>query len=324
MHASRRDLFALALAGLAPALPAAAQGWKPQRTIRMIVPYAPGGGADTTARLLAGPMSAALGQTVVVENRGGAGGSIGAGEVARSAPDGHTVMLDALGFVATPSLLPRLPFDYATAFTPVTQVTVLPQIMLAPREAPYSTLAEFIGHAGQHPNSLTYGSSGNATAAHLASVLLLRRAGLTLEHSPYRGGGPALQDLLGGSLAFVFGTVSSSTQLVRDGLVKALGVSTARRIAALPDVPTIAEQGFPGYELNEWNGFYLPAGAPEPVVSSLHGAVIAALKHPDVRSRLTAMGAEAVGSSPAAFASFVAQQREVMGNLIREAGIKAD
>ncbi len=324
MPASRRDLLAFALASLAPTLPAAAQGWRPQRTIRMIVPYAPGGGADTTARLLAGPMSVALGQTVVVENRGGAGGSIGAGEVARSAPDGYTVMLDALGFVATPSLLPRLPFNYATAFTPVTQVTVLPQIMLAPRNAPYSTLAEFIDYAKKHPNSLTYGSSGNATAAHLASVLLLRRAGLTLEHSPYRGGGPALQDLLGGSLAFVFGTVSSSTQLVRDGQVKALGVTTASRISALPDLPTIAEQGFPGYELNEWNGFYVPAATPEPIVNSLHAAVIEALRHEDVRARLATMGAEAVGSSPAVFSTFVTQQRDVMGKLIREAGIKAD
>ncbi|MFC7739441.1 Bug family tripartite tricarboxylate transporter substrate binding protein [Roseomonas sp. GCM10028921] len=324
MLTRRRDVFTLALSGLVPALPAAGQGWKPQRTIRMIVPYAPGGGADTTARLLAGPMSVSLGQTVVVENRGGAGGSIGAGEVARSAPDGHTVMLDALGFVATPSLLPRLPFNYSTAFAPVTQVTVLPQIMLAPRSAPYSTLPEFIEHARKHRNSLTYGSSGNATAAHLASVQLLRRAGLTLEHSPYRGGGPALQDLLGGNLAFVFGTVSSSTQLVRDGQVKALGVTTASRIAALPDLPTIAEQGFPGYELNEWNGFYVPAAAPEPVVNSLHAAVTEALRHEDVRARLAAMGAEAVGSSPGAFTSFVAQQRELMGNLIREAGIKAD
>jgi tripartite-type tricarboxylate transporter receptor subunit TctC len=324
MLASRRDFFALGLASLAPALPAAAQGWSPQRTIRMIVPYAPGGGADTTARLLAGPMSAALGQTVVVENRGGAGGSIGAGEVARSAPDGYTVMLDALGFVATPSLLPRLPFSYATAFTPVTQVTVLPQIMLVPRKAPYSTLQEFIGYARKHPNSMTYGSSGNATAAHLASVLLLRRAGLEMEHSPYRGGGPALQDLLGGSLAFVFGTVSSSTQLVRDGQVKALGVTTARRIEALPELPTIAEQGFPGYELNEWNGFYVPAATPEPVIASLYGAVTRALQDEAVKARLAAMGAEAVGSSPAAFAPFLLQQRETMGNLIREAGIKAD
>lgn len=324
MPACRRDVLALALAGFVPALPAVAQEWKPQRTIRMIVPYAPGGGADTTARLLAGPMSAALGQTVVVENRGGAGGSIGAGEVSRSAPDGYTVMLDALGFVATPLLLPRLPFNYTTAFTPVTQVTVLPQIMLAPRNAPYSTLAEFIDHARKHPSRLTYGSSGNATAAHLASVLLLRRAGLTLEHSPYRGGGPALQDLLGGSLDFVFGTVSSSTQLVRDGQVKALGVTTASRIAALPDLPTIAEQGFPGYELNEWNGFYVPTTTPQPIVSALHAAVLEALRHEDVRARLAAMGAEAVGSSQADFTAFVTRQRDVVGNLIREAGIKAD
>uniref|UniRef100_UPI001F1617BC tripartite tricarboxylate transporter substrate-binding protein n=1 Tax=Falsiroseomonas oryziterrae TaxID=2911368 RepID=UPI001F1617BC len=274
---TRRATLA-ALAGLPLALPALAQGWAPSRPLRMVVPYAPGGGADTTARLLAGPMSAVLGQTVVVENRGGAGGSIGAGEVARAAPDGHTVMLDALGHVSTPVLLRGLTFDYATAFAPITQLTTLPQIMIAHRNAPYSTLAEFIAFARARPGQLTYGSSGNATAAHLASVALLRRAGLDVQHSPYRGGGPALQDLLTGSLAFVFATVSSSTQLVRAGTVKALGVSTAARIAALPEVPTIAEQGFAGFELNEWNGFYAPAATPAPAIAALREAVLAALR----------------------------------------------
>jgi len=232
-------------------------------------------------------------------------------------------MLDALGHVSTPVLL-RVTFDYATAFAPITQLTTLPQLMIAHARAPYSTLAEFVAHARARPGQLTYGSSGNATAAHLASVALLRRAGLDLQHSPYRGGGPALQDLLTGSLAFVFATVSSSTQLVRAGTVKALGVSTAARIAALPEVPTIAEGGFPGFELNEWNGFYAPVATPAAAIAALREAVLAALHDEGVRARLAAAGAEPVGSSTAEFTAFLARQREFTGTLIREAGITAD
>lgn len=324
MPTRRAALASLAALAASPALPARAQTWAPTRSIRLVVPYAPGGGADTTARLIAGPMSQLLGQTVVVENRGGAGGSIGAAEVARAAPDGHTVMLDALGHVATPVLIPRLPFDYATAFAPITQLTVLPQIMAVPRNAPYSTLAEFVAHVRARPGQMTYGSSGNATAAHLASVALLRRAGLDMQHSPYRGGAPALQDLIAGNLSFVFATVSSSTQLVRDGQVKALGVTTASRIAPLPNVPTIAEQGFPGFELNEWNGFYAPAGTPQPAIAALHAAALAALREESVRTRLVALGAEPVGSSVEDFRAYLARQREFTSTLIREAGITAD
>lgn len=328
MTTSRRAalaLPALALPVLARSGRAGAQAaWAPSRSVRMVVPYAPGGGADTTARLISGPLGAALGQAVVVENRGGAGGTIGAGEVARSAPDGLTVMLDALGHAAAPALFPRLPFDYAAAFAPITQVTVLPQMLIVPKGAPYSTLGEFVAHARARPGQLAFGSSGNGTSTHLAAVQLLRRAGLDVQHLPYRGGGPALQDLLGGRLTFVFGTVSSSTQLVRDGQVKALGVSTARRIAALPDLPTIAEQGFPGFELNEWNGFYAPAGTPPAAVSALHAAMLRALADEGVRDRLAAMGAEAVGSDPPAFAAFLAQQRRLMAELIRDAGIQLD
>ena len=323
MSITRR--IALALPAATIASHARAQpAWAPQRSIRMVVPYAPGGGADTTARLVSGPMGAALGQAVAVENRGGAGGTIGAAEVARAAPDGHTVMLDALGHVAAPALMPRLPFDYATAFAPISQVTVLPQILIVPNTAPYTTLGAFLEHARARPGRLTYGSSGNATSTHLAAAQLLRRAGVEMEHVPYRGGGPALQDLLGGRLTFVFGTVSSSTQLVRDGQVRALGVSTARRIAALPDVPTIAEQGFPGYELNEWNGLYAPANTPAAAVSALHAALLRALSDQGVKERLAGMGAEAVGSEPTAFAAFLTQQRQLMGDLIREAGIRLE
>ncbi|UFN50804.1 tripartite tricarboxylate transporter substrate binding protein [Roseomonas sp. OT10] len=323
MTLSRRA--ALALAALLPAARATAQpGWAPARSIRMIVPYAPGGGADTTGRLVAGPMGEALGQSVVVENRGGAGGTIGAAEVARSAPDGLTVMMDAMGHVAAPFLMPRLPFDYATAFTPISQVTVLPLMVIVPKSAPYASLAALIEEARRKPGQVSYGSAGNATSNHLAGVLLERQAKVEMQHVPYRGGGVALQDVVGGRLTFMFATVSSATQLVRDGQVKALGVSTGQRMAALPDLPTIAEQGFPGFDFAEWNGFYAPAGTPPEAVRAHHAALRHALADANVAARLEAMGAQAVGSDPATFAAFLARQRQFTGDLIREAGIRVD
>jgi tripartite-type tricarboxylate transporter receptor subunit TctC len=279
---------------------------------------------DTTSRLLTTPMGALLGQPVVVENRGGAGGSIGAGELARSAPDGHTIMVDALAHTVNPHIIRGLPFDYATAFAPVSQVVVLPQILAVnPQKVPAKTVQEFIAWARPRARDLSYGSSGNATAAHLASALFLSRAGLDITHVPYRGGTPALQDLLGGNIVFVFGTVSSTLQLVRDGRLVALGVSTAQRIAPLPDVPTVAEQGFPGFELNEWNGLYAPAGTPAPVVQRLFEAAKHALADATVQQRLAALGALPLGTDPAAFARYVAEQRELMGRIVREARIEA-
>jgi tripartite-type tricarboxylate transporter receptor subunit TctC len=319
---TRRALAAGLLA--LPALPRAARAqWSAARPVRMIAPYPPGGGVDTTARLLAGPMGAFLGTQIVVENRAGAGGSIGAAELARSAPDGHTLMVDAMAHTVNPALLRGLPFDYATAFTPISQVVVLPQILVVnPAVVPARTLPEFVDWARARAGRLSYGSSGNATAAHLAAALLVERAGLDIQHVPYRGGTPALQDLLGGAIAFVFGTVSSSLQLAREGRLRALAVSTASRIASLPEVPTVAEGGFPGYELNEWNGLYAPAGLPPAMTGRLHAAALHALADPAVRQRLEALGAVPVGSAPAEFARYVAEQREAMARLVREARVE--
>lgn len=323
MH--RRALIAAAIATPTIIDAARAQApWTPTRPIRLIAPYPPGGGVDTTSRLLSGPMGAFLGQPVIVENRGGAGGSIGAAEVARSAPDGHTIMTDALAHTVNQYLIRNLPFDYTTAFAPISQVVVLPQILAVnPQTVPAKTVQEFIAWARPRAATLSFGSSGNATAAHLASALFLNRAGLDITHVPYRGGTPALQDLMGGNIAFVFGTVSSTLQLVRDGRLVALGVSTAERIPPLPDVGTIAEQGFPGFELNEWNGLYAPAGTPAAVVTRLYEAAKHALADATVRQRIDALGAIPLGSDPAVFARYVASQRELMGRIVREARIEA-
>jgi tripartite-type tricarboxylate transporter receptor subunit TctC len=301
---------------------AARAQWAPSRAIRLLAPYPPGGGVDTTSRLLAGPMGAFLGQGIVVENRAGAGGSIGAAELARSPADGHTLMIDALAHTVNPALLRNLPFDYATAFTPISQVVVLPQLLVVGPQVPARSLPEFLAWARARPGTLSYGSSGNATAAHLAAALFVNRAGLDIQHVPYRGGTPALQDLMGGAIAFVMGTVSSSLQLAREGRIRALGVTTAARIGSLPEVPTIAEQGFPDYELNEWNGLYAPAGLPAAATARLHAAALHALADAGVRQRLDALGAFPVGSSPADFARYVASQREIMARLVRDARIE--
>lgn len=321
MHHITRRVAVLATPALLLPRRGSAQ-WAPSRSIRLIAPYTPGGGVDTTARLIAGPIGALLGQPVIVENRAGAGGSLGAAELARSAPDGLTVMVDALAHTVNPALIRNLPFDYATAFTPITQLAVLPQIMIVPNGLPVTDLAGFIAHARARPG-LPYGSSGNATAAHLAAALLLSRAGIQMEHVPYRGGTAALPDVIAGHINFVFGTVSSSLQLVREGRVRALGVTTAQRIPSLPEVPTIAEQGFAGYELNEWNGFYAPAGLPAPVLARLHEAALHALADATLRARFEALGAIPVGSPQAEFAGFVTAQRGVMATLVREARIEA-
>jgi tripartite-type tricarboxylate transporter receptor subunit TctC len=250
----------LLLASLAT--PALGQSWAPSRAIRLVAPYAPGGGVDTASRLLAVPMTAYLGQNVVVENRGGAGGSIGAAEVARAAPDGHTVMVDALAHTVNPALMRGLPFDYATAFTPISQVLIWPQIFIVHPSLPVRNLAEFVAHVRARPGQLSYGSSGNATAAHLASALLLNRAGLDMVHVPYRGGAPALQDLIANSVAFVFGTVASSLQLAQEGRVRAIAVSSTTRLPGLPDVGTVAEQGFPATSSTSGTGFTRRPGFP--------------------------------------------------------------
>ncbi len=315
----RRALLAATIA--TPAL--AQTPWAPSRPIRLVAPYPPGGGVDTTSRLLSVPMGAFLGQPVVVENRGGAGGSIGAAEVARSAPDGQTILIDAMAHTVNQYLIRGLSFDYATAFAPISQIVVLPQILAVnPQHCPAKTVQEFLTWARSRAGTLSYGSSGNATAAHLAAAMFLNRAGLDITHVPYRGGTPALQDLLGGNIAFVFGTVSSTLQLVRDGQLVALGVTTAQRIAPLPNVPTIAEQGFEGFELNEWNGLYAPAGTPAPVVQRLYEASKHALADATVRQRLETLGALPIGTDPVVFARYLAEQRALMGRLVREARIE--
>ncbi|MBR0668129.1 twin-arginine translocation pathway signal protein [Roseomonas hellenica] len=321
---SRRSLLAAAGAAALPGGGHAQPAAFPSRPIRVVSPYTPGGGTDTTARLIAPVMQEVLGQPIVVENRAGAGGSIGAAVVAAAPPDGHTLLLDALGHVVNPHLLRNLPFDYATAFAPVSLITVLPQILVVPPNLPVASLAEFVAWCRARPGQLAYGSSGNATGSHLASVLFLRETGLDLAHVPYRGGSAVLPDLIAGNVVFAFATVNSASQLVRDGRLQALAVASDTRVSSLPDVPTMATAGYPAVLVDEWNGLYAPAGTPAPVLARLHAAVRQALETPAVRDRFAQIGAVTRGTPPGEFTRYVAAQREMVGRLVRDANITVE
>ncbi|MBX9750677.1 MAG: twin-arginine translocation pathway signal protein [Roseococcus sp.] len=316
---------ALPLPALAPS--ARAQGAWPNRPIRAIVSFPPGGAIDTTTRLIAPYLSESLGQPIVIENRTGATGTIAAGAVASSPADGYTLLFDASTHSSAPHLVRNLPFAYATAFAPVTQLTSVPLILVAHPSVPANNIAEFLAlgraraAAGQ---PLTYASSGNGSASHYAAVLFLQRAGWEATHVPFRGGGPAVQALLSGTVQFHMGTAASSTALVQGGQMKGYAVTTPARIPQLPATPTLNESGMAGYEWSEWGGVFAPAGTPDAVLDRLNAVIAQALAQPAVRERLNAIGMLPVGSARHAFATYVTEQRELVGRLTREANVTLD
>jgi tripartite-type tricarboxylate transporter receptor subunit TctC len=308
-------------------LPALAQPAWPTRPIRAIVSFPPGGAIDTTTRLIAPFLSESLGQPIVIENRTGATGTIAGGAVASAAPDGYTLLFDASTHASAPHLVRNLNFSYATAFAPVTQLTSVPLILVAHPSVPANTIAEFLAlgraraAAGQ---PLVYASSGNGSAAHYAAVLFLQRAGWEATHVPFRGGGPAVQALLSGTVQFHMGTAASSTALVQAGQLKGYAVTTRERIPQLPALPTLNESGMPGYEWTEWGGVFAPAGTPAPILDRLNTVIGQALGQAAVRERLNAIGMLPVASPRAAFATYVREQQELVGRLTREANVTLD
>lgn len=310
---------ALALPFLAP-LAARSQGFT--RPIRVIVPFAAGGAADSATRAVVPGLSARLGQPVVVENRTGAGGSLGGGEVARAAPDGHTLLMDASSHLVNPTLLRGLNFDYATAFVPVTLVASFPQVLAVKSDLPARSLVEFLALARRQP--LNIGTQGNATAGHVGLVQFSRAAGIEVQHVPYRGGADAARDLAAGTLDGTFITMLSAGPIVDSGRARFLAVSAPARVALRPEVPTFAEAGTPGITLSEWIALFAPAGTPAALVTALHAAVAATLAEPEVRTRLAQLAAVPGGTTPTEFARFVQDGRVEMAALVRAANIRID
>jgi tripartite-type tricarboxylate transporter receptor subunit TctC len=304
-----------ALTLLAAPLAAQAQSY-PDKPIRLIVPYSAGGGADNAARVLSQAMGAELGQSVIIENRAGASGAIGAAVVAQAPKDGYTVLYDASTFAVNP-VLRKLPFDALNDLVPVSQAISVPNIMVVAENSPYKTFADFMAAAKQSPGKLTYASYGPGSAAHLIGELLKKEAGIDILHVPYKGGAPALVDVMGGQVNTYFANAASSLNYVKQGKLRALAVTSAKRMSDLPDVPTIAESGFPNFEVLEWNGFFVPKGTPDAVVQRLNAAVLAVLKKDDVRQRLLALGLNPAGTSPAEFKAFVASEMTRWGELVK-------
>ncbi|HZH47371.1 MAG TPA: tripartite tricarboxylate transporter substrate-binding protein [Roseococcus sp.] len=319
---TRRGLLAAPSALLAA--PAIRPAWAQARSLRLIVSFPPGGSTDILARLLQPAMERALGAALVIENRGGANGAIGMAAAAQAAPDGQTFVLDAGGAATNPHLMRGLAFDYASAFVPVTQVTILPALLVVRAEAPTADLPALIAHLRRHPAEASFGSSGVGTASHLAGAVLMRRAGVEAQHIPYRGGAEQLTSLRRGDTLFTFSTIPTIAPLIRDGALRPLVASTPARASAYPEVPTVAEAGHPGFAIFDFHAIYAPAGTPAEPVQRMAEAARAAMADPDLRPRLALLGLETATHGPAAFAEFLPAQRARMGELIRQENIRLE
>ena len=297
----------------------------PNRSIRFVVPYAPGGSTDIVARILAQKLSDAMGQQVVVDNRPGAGGSIGADVVAKSPPDGYTMVTAVTGIMAINQYLYRkLPFDPEKDFAPVTQVGSLPLILVVHPSLPAKNVREFIAIAKAKPGQLNYGSSGVGTATHMTTELFKSMAGVDLVHIPYKGSGQVMGDVIGGQLALIFDQIVSSLPHVQGGKLRMLAITSAKRFPSLPDVPTIAESGVPGYESISWAGVAVPAGTPKEIIARLHTEIVKVLAAPDIRERFLRDGIETVGSTPEQFTEHIRRERIKWAKVVKDSGAKAE
>ena len=316
-------LLALAAGTLAPA-PATAQAW-PAKPVRMVVPFPPAGGTDVIARVIGPRLGEALGQQVLIDNRAGANGNVGTELVARAAPDGYTVLLNGGGTLAVnPSLYSRLPYDSVRDFAPVSMVALQPSVLVVHPSVPARSVSELITLARSRPGQLNYASSGSGSLAHLCAEVFKRMAKIDMLHVPYKGAGPSLADLLAGQVHLIFASSPSVMPHVRNGRLRALGVTTAKRVRATPEVPTIAEAGLPGFELTGWYGLLAPAGTPSPVVNRLNVDLVKTLNVADVQEKLVDQGLEVSTSTPREFADFLKAEIAKYARVVREAGVKVD
>jgi tripartite-type tricarboxylate transporter receptor subunit TctC len=309
---------------LAIGMPVLAQSF-PSKPARLVVPFPPGGPLDTSGRAIAQKLTETWGQSVIVENRPGAGGNIGADVVAKSAPDGYTVVMGALSTHAVnPSLYARMPYDAQKDFTPITLVAVTPNVLVVNPTLPVSSVKELIAYAKAHPGKLSFGSGSTGSAGHLAGELFKVDAGVDMVHIPYKGAAPAMQGLLAGETQLMFDNLANAMAQVKAGKLRALAVTTARRSPLAPDLPTMAEAGLPGFDISTWFGLFAPAGTPPDVVAKWNADVTRILNAPDMRERFTAQGAEAAPDSPADFARFVGAELAKYARIVKASGAKVD
>ncbi len=296
----------------------------PGKPIRIVVPFAVGGSTDVVFRILAPRLSGSLGQQVVVDNRPGGVATIGMDMVAKSAPDGYTLGVANLSFGANPFMLAKMPFDTEKDLAPVSLVTLVPMVLSVHPSVPARSVRELIALAKAKPGSLNYGSAGNASANHLATELFTYMTGAKMVHVPYKGGGPAVVSIVGGETAILFATIPSAIQHFKSGRLIGLGVSSAKRDPTLPDIPTVAEAGVPGYEVQEWQGVVVPAGTPAAVIGRLQQEIVKALANPETKERVASVGAHAVGSTPDELATFIKKELATWSKVIKTAGIRID
>jgi len=318
----RRWLATMALLSIATA--AQAQTW-PAAPIRLVVPFAPGGAADAMARILAEPLSKRLGQPVVIENKPGAGATLGADFVAKSAPDGYTLLWTTPGpQITNPFLMPKLPYDPFRDFTPVATVVTAVNVLVVTPSLPVKSVAELIAYAKANPGKVNFGSAGAGTASHITGEYFARAAGITLVHIPYKGTGPALTDLLGGHIPMAFAPIPASHSNVAAGKLRALAVTSTTRSSLLPEVPTIAESSLPGFDASLYYGLAAPAGTPRPVIDKLNKALRDALASDEVRKQLALDGTEITPGTPEDYAAFIDRDEKKWAGLVKASGVEQE
>jgi tripartite-type tricarboxylate transporter receptor subunit TctC len=308
--------FALALAG-------AAQAAYPERPITIVVPYAPGGAADALARVLAQKLGTKLGTSVIVDNKAGASGTIGASFVAKAQADGYTVLYDATPYSINPHLFPKMPYA-ADALKPLSLVSLAPNVLIVKADSPLKDVKQLIARAKAEPGKVNFASGGSGTVQRLAAELFRQKLNLDMVHVPYKSGGPAIADVMGGQVDFMFSTVAASSPLITGGKLRGLAISSPKRSPNLPDVPTVAESAIPGFEVYEWNGLFVPAATPDAVANRLHAALVDVLNEDDVKKRFADLGAQPVGSTPAQFADYLKKEDAKWSDVVRKGNIKAD
>ena len=296
----------------------------PNKSIRMVVPYPPGGPTDLTARVVAAEMSKTLGQSIIVDNKPGASGMIGAEVVARAEPDGYTFLANASLHVINPHLYPDMRFDALKDFVPITQLAAVPLVLVVPNSLPVQSIKDLVEYGKKNPGKLNFASSGSASAQHLAGESFKVAAGIEMQHIPYKGSSPALADLVGGQVQLMFDSMPSAMPFIKAGKLRAIAVTTLKRAQALPELPTIAESGYPGFDVATWYGFWAPKGTPAAIVKQLSQAASQALKLQSVQEQYAGMGAEPVGSTPAEFAKYNETELAKWEKIVRASGAKAN